>query len=73
VKAKFHSTDFLAALAMKPPATWRVANVIKPVMGDFLVSSRFFCFPYQSVPQRRDWKSKRAQWGDCISPKSLAR
>ena len=41
VEFEFHSTNFLAALAMKPTPARRIANIIEPVPGHFSISSRF--------------------------------
>jgi hypothetical protein len=51
-KIKFHSTNFLIALAMEATPAWRVENIVKPIMRRFLIRRAFFVLSGNFVKQR---------------------
>ena len=59
VKIKFHSTNFLIALAMEATPARRVENIIEPIPRRFLISRTFFFLAGNFVKQGYYWKNKR--------------
>ena len=58
-KIKFHSTNFLIALAMEATPARRVENIIEPITRRFLIRRTFFVLSGNFVKQRYQWKSER--------------
>ena len=51
-KIKFHSTNFLIALAMEATPARRVENIIEPIPRRFLIRGTFFVLSGNFVKQR---------------------
>ena len=57
-KIKFHSSNFLIALAMEPTPARRVENIVEPIPRRFLIRRTFFVLSGNFVKPRHEWKSE---------------
>jgi hypothetical protein len=70
-KIKFHSTNFLVALAMEATPARRVENIMGPISRRFLIRRTLFVLSGDFVEQRYQWKSERPKGSKRIAKQFL--
>src|SRR6266436_1547471 len=71
-KTKFHSANFLIALAMEATPTRRVENITKPITRHFLIGSTFFFLSGNLVKEGHQRKSECPKRCKRIAKQSLS-